>query len=100
MTRVPTLGLPYTVGVKLTIKLVPSLPYGSNSPLFGWQVNSVAEPSVKNAVNSDCCLMWLVRRKETLDVFWRGDWMTMMSSTMGSEASKITLNFQRPPLLL
>jgi len=47
----PFLNLPYSIGVKEIIKLVPSRPAGSNSPDFGIIVNSGSESGVKKALN-------------------------------------------------
>ncbi len=49
----PVFILPYSIGVKEIIKLVPSLPYGSSSPCLGMIVNSGSESGVKNALNAE-----------------------------------------------
>lgn len=43
--------LPYSTGVKLIINVVPSLPYGSKSPIFGITENSASLSGEKAAVN-------------------------------------------------
>lgn len=51
MITFPLLILPYSIGVKEIIKLVPSLPAGSSSPDLGMIVNSGSESGVKKALN-------------------------------------------------
>lgn len=56
MMSFPTFAFPYSVGVKETIKFVPSFPYGSSIPDLGKTTNSGAESAVKKAWNSAYCL--------------------------------------------
>lgn len=51
MITFPFLNLPYSIGVKEIINVVPSLPIGSNSPVLGITVNSGSESGVKKALN-------------------------------------------------
>jgi hypothetical protein len=79
---------PYSTGLNETIKLVPSLPYDSNVPLFGNTVNSVSESGVKLAVNGANYFDLFVNLKDTDEVLFRDDEMKIVSSKSGSVASK------------
>jgi len=56
MIYFPTLVLPYSTGVKLILKRVPSLLVGSSLPDLGKTVNSEAESWLNSATNSLACL--------------------------------------------
>lgn len=49
--NLPLRILPYSTGVKLIINVVPSLPYGSKSPIFGITENSASLSGENAAVN-------------------------------------------------
>jgi len=100
MISFPVLVFPYSIGVKLITNVVPSLPYWSRYPALGITVNSASESGVKLASNGTLYLPLLVSLKETEDVLCKGDEIIIVSSTLGSVASKIILNFHLPPSYL
>lgn len=51
MISFPFLIFPYSTGVKLIMNVVPSLPYGSKSPILGITENSASDSGEKAAVN-------------------------------------------------
>ena len=79
--------LPYSIGVKDTMKFVPSLPYDSSVPFFGKTVNSGSDSAVKFAVKSAICFVLFVSLKETLVERCRFEQITIESSGSGSVAS-------------
>lgn len=64
MMSLPFLILPYSMGVKEMIKVVPSVPCLSSLPDFGMIVNSGSESGVKEATKS-ANDFFLVRQLET-----------------------------------
>lgn len=68
MMSLPYLILPYSIGVKDTTKVVPSLPYDSKFPDLGMTVNSASESGVNEAVKGVKLLDLFVNLNVTLVV--------------------------------
>lgn len=82
------------------MKVVPSVPNFSNSPLLGIIVNSASLSGVKEAVNGANYFLKFVSLKETEEVLLRGDYKTILSSSLGGLASRDILYFHLPPAYL
>ena len=82
------LFFPYSIGVKDTMKVFPSFPYPSNSPLFGIIENSGSESGVKYALKGAETLYLFVNLNETLEVLFSGENIEIISSSSGSVTSK------------
>lgn len=97
ITSIPYLIYPYSSGVNLITKRLPSLPFGSNKPYLGLTVNSWSDVGKKYALNAAKDLFLLVNRNATLDYLPKGEEITIISSMSGYVASKNKGNFQTPP---
>ena len=84
MSNLAVFGLPYSTGVKDTMKTVPSLPYDSSYPDFGNTVNSLSDSEENTATNGVKCFELFVSLNETLAVLWSDELMTITSSGSGS----------------
>lgn len=98
MMSFPTFALPYSIGVNETLKKVPPLQVSQSYfiielriPDLGITVNSEAESYVNSAVNLSPVLMSLSNKNLTLEVKFKGEVISMVSSGSGSVDSSCTL---------